>query len=110
MYLKEVFKVKFKQAGLDNPKPIRVHANTNLEKYCQYHKAIGQETEECIHLAKAIEDLIQQGQLERFVKYGGVYSRRQGRQYRKNSVEKIPKPSQVEETLTFSEKVFTIFA
>ncbi|MCI69435.1 hypothetical protein A2U01_0090697, partial [Trifolium medium] len=36
-------------------------------KWCRYHKAHGHVTEECIHLKDAIEVLIRDGHLKRFV-------------------------------------------
>ncbi|MCI41985.1 hypothetical protein A2U01_0063220, partial [Trifolium medium] len=57
----------FRQGGIKFPKqvPPKPHQDTN--KWCRFHRAHEHVTEECIHLKDAIEVLIRDGHLKRFV-------------------------------------------
>ncbi|GAV61129.1 hypothetical protein CFOL_v3_04657, partial [Cephalotus follicularis] len=50
------------------PEKLRTPAeNKNVEKYCQYHRDHGYDTEECRQLKNQIEDLIIKGHLRKYV-------------------------------------------
>ncbi|XP_068479118.1 uncharacterized protein [Phaseolus vulgaris] len=52
------------------PRKARTPDRADHSKRCQYHKNHGHHTEECIALKDRIEELIQTGQLKRFVRVG----------------------------------------
>ncbi|XP_068466727.1 uncharacterized protein [Phaseolus vulgaris] len=52
------------------PMKARTPDRADHNKHCQYHKNHGHHTEECIALKDRIEELIQTGQLKRFVRVG----------------------------------------
>ena len=49
------------------PRKARTPERANHTKHCEYHKNHGHHTEECVGLKDRIEELIQAGQLKRFV-------------------------------------------
>ena len=54
------------------PRPL--HSSPNVhdkKKYCHFYKDHGHYTEDCRDLKEQIEELIQKGKLQRFVKKGG---------------------------------------
>jgi len=57
------------------PRKTRTPERTDHNKHCEYHKNRGHHTKECIGLKDRIEELIQVGQLTRFVKSGNVRMR-----------------------------------
>jgi len=51
------------------PKPIETPTNfRNKNKYCEYHQDFGHTTSECRELKKALHEMADQGQLNRFLK------------------------------------------
>ena len=54
------------------PRKARTPERADHSKQCEYHKNHGHHTEECIGLKDRIEELIQLGQLRRFVKSGNL--------------------------------------
>ncbi|XP_068482612.1 uncharacterized protein [Phaseolus vulgaris] len=54
------------------PRKARTPENADRAKHCEYHKNHGHHTEECIGLKDRIEELVQAGQLKRFVQGGNV--------------------------------------
>ncbi|XP_021629561.1 uncharacterized protein LOC110627519 [Manihot esculenta] len=51
------------------PKPMKVEANRrNPDKYCQYHRTHGHDTNDCYQLINEIERLIKRGHLRNFMK------------------------------------------
>jgi hypothetical protein len=66
--LTECYNSEFKEAGIKFPKQPPVKPGQDKTKWCRYHRAYGHVTEECIHLKDAIEALIRQGHLRRFLR------------------------------------------
>ena len=54
------------------PRKARTPERADHTKHCEYHKNHGHHTEECIGLKDRIEELIQEGQLKRFVQEGNA--------------------------------------
>ncbi len=54
------------------PRKARTPERADHTKHCEYHKNHGHHTEECVGLKDRIEELIQGGQLKRFVQGGNV--------------------------------------
>jgi len=50
------------------PQRVPTPPNANTTKHCEYHRNYGHTTEDCFTLKDKIEELIQAGQLRRFVK------------------------------------------
>ena len=48
-------------------KAIRVRANTNRSLFCEYHNGFGHKTEDCYDLRDAVEQLIGEGRLVRYI-------------------------------------------
>ncbi|MCH96245.1 gag-pol polyprotein, partial [Trifolium medium] len=65
--LSECAASEFRQGGIKFPKQVPAKPHQDTSKWCRYHKAHGHVTEECIHLKDAIEILIRDGHLKRFV-------------------------------------------
>jgi len=57
------------------PRKARTPEKVDHTKHCEYHKNHGHHTEECIGLKDRIEELIQAGQLKRFVRGGNTRMR-----------------------------------
>jgi len=53
----------------------RTSEQADQSKHCQYNRNHGHHTEECIALKDQIEELVQVGQLKRFVRDGGILRR-----------------------------------
>jgi hypothetical protein len=66
--LSECAAAEFRRANIKFPKQVPTRPGQDKSKYCVYHKSHGHVTEECIHLRDAIEILIRDGVLDRFVK------------------------------------------
>jgi len=58
------------------PRKARTPDRDDQNKHCQYHKNHSHHTEECVALKDRIEELIQVGQLRRFVRDGGIRNRK----------------------------------
>ncbi|GJY32784.1 hypothetical protein Tco_0417253 [Tanacetum coccineum] len=56
--------VKFKAP----PPMTRPAENQNKNKFCEFHKDKGHNTDECIHLRKQIEEAVKSGQLSHLIK------------------------------------------
>ena len=57
------------ELSLKWPKPLSSSSRTrDLKKYCRFHKDHGHYTDECRDLKEQIEELIQRGKLQKFVK------------------------------------------
>ncbi|XP_023895558.1 uncharacterized protein LOC112007447 [Quercus suber] len=57
------------EPGLKWPKPLSTSSRKyDLKKYCRFHKDHGHYTDECRDLKEQIEELIQRGKLQKFVK------------------------------------------
>jgi len=54
------------------PRKARTPYLVDKSKHCQYHKNHGHHTEECVALKDQIEELVEAGQLRRFVRDGGI--------------------------------------
>ena len=54
------------------PRKARTPERADHTKHCEYHKNHGHHTKECIGLKDRIEELIQAGQLKRFVRGGNT--------------------------------------
>ena len=52
---------------IPKPKALRVRANTNRSLFCEYHNGFGHKTEDCYNLRDAVEQLIQEGRLARYI-------------------------------------------
>ncbi|XP_023873632.1 uncharacterized protein LOC111986229 [Quercus suber] len=53
------------------PRPLHSSSNVHdMKKYCRFHKDHGHYTEDCRDLKEQIEDLIQKGKLQKYVKNG----------------------------------------
>ncbi|MCI19009.1 hypothetical protein A2U01_0040164 [Trifolium medium] len=65
--LSECASSEFRQGGIKFPKQVLAKPHQDMSKWCRYHKSHGHVTEECIHLKDAIEILIRDGHLKRFV-------------------------------------------
>jgi len=52
------------------PRKVRTPEQVDQSKFCQYHTNHDHHTEECVALKDRIEELIQVGQLRRFVRDG----------------------------------------
>ncbi|XP_031111900.1 uncharacterized protein LOC116015871 [Ipomoea triloba] len=50
---------------------MKISPKVDPNKYCRFHHQTGHDTDECIHLKRQIEDLIQRGYLGQFVKRPG---------------------------------------
>jgi len=56
---------------LRQPRPIETPINLrNRNKYCEYHEDCGHTTSECRELKKALYEMANRGQLNRFVQHG----------------------------------------
>jgi hypothetical protein len=66
--LTECYNAEFKEANIKFPKQVPTKPAQDKTKWCRYHRAHGHVTEECIHLKDAIEVLIRQGKLGRFIR------------------------------------------
>jgi hypothetical protein len=66
--LTECYNSEFKEGVLKFPKQAPAKPDQDKTKWCMYHRAHGHVTEECIHLKDAIEALIHQGKLDRFIR------------------------------------------
>ncbi|MCH88341.1 hypothetical protein A2U01_0009225, partial [Trifolium medium] len=64
--LQECLNTEFVDAEIRPPKELRENSRTEKGKFCKYHKSAGHETEDCIQLKEAIEDLIKQGKLNEY--------------------------------------------
>ena len=57
------------ELGLKWPKPLSSSSKKwDLKKYCRFHKDYGYYTDEYCNLKEQIEELIQRGKLQKFVK------------------------------------------
>ena len=57
------------ELSLKWPKPLSSSSRKrDLKKYCRFHKDHGHYTDECCDLKEQIEELIQRGKLQKFVK------------------------------------------
>ena len=57
------------ELGLKWPKPLSTSSRKHdLKKYCHFHKDHGHYTDECHDLKEQIEELIQRGKLQKFIK------------------------------------------
>ena len=68
--LAEIASADMKESGIKFPKPSTTKPGADKNKYCRFHKCIGHNTDDCIHLKDAIEILIQRGRLKQFMKGG----------------------------------------
>ena len=58
-----------KENFLEKPQPMRTPPTKRTKnKYCRYHRDHGHNTEDCIQLKDAIEDLIRPGHLDRYIR------------------------------------------
>jgi len=62
--------MKFRVAGIKAPQSLKESSRTDKAKYCRYHRSQGHDTEECFQLREAIQDLIKNEKLGRFVDKG----------------------------------------
>jgi hypothetical protein len=69
--LTECYNSEFKEGGIKFPKQAPAKPGQDKTKWCRYHRAHGHVTKECIHLKDAIEALIRQGKLGRFIREVG---------------------------------------
>ena len=51
------------------PKALRVRANTNRSLFCEYHNSFGHKTEDCYDFRDAVEQLILEGRLARYIAF-----------------------------------------
>ena len=59
------------EPSLKWPRPLHLSPNMrDKRKYCRFHKDYGHYTEECRDLKEQIEELIQRGKLQQYVKKG----------------------------------------
>ena len=68
------------------PRPL--HSSPNVRdknKYCQFHKDHGHYTKDCVDLKEQIEELIQKGKLQKYVKKGEYSKFRDGNKSRHES-------------------------
>ena len=64
-----------KENYLQRPRPMKASSSIrNRNKFCQFHRDHGHNTEECIQLRDAIEDLIKRGYLGRYIDRQGPRS------------------------------------
>ncbi|MCH87871.1 hypothetical protein A2U01_0008752 [Trifolium medium] len=68
--LQDCLNTKFADAGIRPPREIRENSRKDKSKFCRYHKSAGHDTEDCIQLKDAIEDLIKLGKLNIYTKEG----------------------------------------
>ncbi|MCI02903.1 hypothetical protein A2U01_0023937, partial [Trifolium medium] len=61
--LHDCLNAEFADAGIRPPREIRENSRTDKSKFCRYHKSVGHDTEDCIQLKDAIEELIKMGKL-----------------------------------------------
>jgi hypothetical protein len=66
--LAEVSAAEFKKHGIRFPKQIPTKPGVDKGKYCRFHRSYGHLTTDCVHLKDAIEILIQQNLLGKYMK------------------------------------------
>ncbi|MCH81550.1 hypothetical protein A2U01_0002340 [Trifolium medium] len=66
--LQDCLNTEYADAGIRPPRETRENSRTDTSKFCRYHKSAGHDTEDCIQLKDAIEDLIKLGKLSRYTK------------------------------------------
>ncbi|MCH83581.1 hypothetical protein A2U01_0004407 [Trifolium medium] len=66
--LQECANAEFAEAGIRPPREIRENPRTDTTKFCRFHRSAGHDTEDCIQLKDAIEDLIRIGKLSKYTK------------------------------------------
>jgi len=60
---------------IPKPRKARTTDRADQSNNSQYHKNHGNHTKECVALKHRVEELIQAGQLKRFVRDGGIRMR-----------------------------------
>ncbi|MCH97983.1 gag-pol polyprotein [Trifolium medium] len=110
--LQECLNTEFADAGIRPPKELRENPRTDKSKFCKYHRSAGHDTEDCIQLKEAIEELIKQGKLNRYTKEMGHgsydkrkydssrrHTRRSESPKRKRSPRREPSPNKMVEAV-----------
>ena len=65
--LSEMFREVGQVERFPKPKILKMRANTNKSLFCEYHNGFGHRTEDCYDLQDAIEQLIREGRLAKYV-------------------------------------------
>jgi len=68
------------------PRKAQTLKQGDQSKHCQYHRNHFHHTEECIALKDQIEELVQVGQLKRFVRDGGIPRRGRSQEQRERGM------------------------
>ncbi|MCI30990.1 hypothetical protein A2U01_0052201, partial [Trifolium medium] len=89
--LQECANAEFAEAGIRPPREIWENPRMDTTKFCRFHRSAGHDTEDCIQLKDAIEDLIKIGKLSRYTTRGGSNRNYEKRKY--DSSRKTPRRS-----------------
>ena len=65
--LSELFREVGQVESFLKPKVLKMRANTNKSLFCEYHNGFGHRTEGCYDLRDAVEQLIREGRLAKYV-------------------------------------------
>ncbi|KAJ1412789.1 hypothetical protein SESBI_20224 [Sesbania bispinosa] len=77
---KEAYNIEFAQ--IKRPYLVKKYANKDKSKYCAFHEGRDHETEKCIHLKDAKEQLVRAGRMVRYVKRTGDDESQKKKKYR----------------------------
>ena len=67
VFLADLYKEVRQVERFPKPKVIRVRANTNMSLFCEYHNGFRHKIDDCYDLWDAIEQLILEGRLARYI-------------------------------------------